>query len=496
MTAAPHLLRGYETLVAQRAAKGTTVPSEWWQRETRRFLLHETAKRWIRCIGRGGAKTDNAVDLGIVETFFGEHRVPRGERHYFVHVSENLPEAQKTLRLYEQRLELLGTTYTRSGDVIELHGVPRGIRVLACRVGAVSGYRCIGWSADECAKWTIEGVEPADEIIASLNAMTVTHPEARGYESSSPMGEGGHFYETFIRGDTERQVVSHAPSWIANPGAISEERTRELEPHEPTRLREYGAVPGFGEGCPFDPVDARAMVRHLAPGTSIVAAGVRLVDTSMGRCDGWADCASHVVDEPSTEPACIDYVRPDGSTILLPNPDRQPPQRRLYVHDLHCVEGRFGADVTFAQIVAATAERAQLSDCPRAIADQFQSYALRSGLEPYGIDLHELPWTQATKAEAVATLRRLMRDRSIVVEPGPEADALVSELLGMRERQLPSGGLTVVARRTAAGHADRASLLLLLARAESDGLLWGSPAAAAGGVLTWDSYTNESVWCP
>jgi hypothetical protein len=47
----------------------------------------------------------------------------------------------------------LHVPYERAGDQIVLKDQPRGWRVFACQVGAVSGFRCFGFSADELAKW-------------------------------------------------------------------------------------------------------------------------------------------------------------------------------------------------------------------------------------------------------------------------------------------------------------------------------------------------------
>lgn len=227
-----------------RALEKAGVPplSPYWKNEAERFYLHSSARLLVECVGRGGDKSRTSTMMAVAETLAGDFRIPPGERHYFVHVAENRDEAAKTISIVARYLEILGVPFTRSADTIELEQLPRGIRVLACRVGAVSGFRCFGWTADENAKWDTEGADPSAEVIASIRAMTVTHTEARGRMISSPLGIVGHFFDTWQKGDTDSQVVGHAPSWEANP-SITEAQTRALEVDDRKWAREYKAIP-------------------------------------------------------------------------------------------------------------------------------------------------------------------------------------------------------------------------------------------------------------
>jgi hypothetical protein len=224
---------------------GVPGASPYWRGEHERFYLHPTARLLVECVGRGGDKSRDSVIMGTGEILACGDVVPPGERHYFTHVSENVSEAQKTLAVYSQYFQILGVPFRRAGDTLELEGLPLGVRVLACRIGAVSGYRCIGWTADECAKWSSDGVDPSAEVIASIKAMTVTHPDARGRMISSPLATLGYFYETFALGNTADQIVGQAPSWVANP-SITEAATHKLERDPRRHEGEYGAE--FREG--------------------------------------------------------------------------------------------------------------------------------------------------------------------------------------------------------------------------------------------------------
>lgn len=221
---------------------GVPPVSPFWRGEAERFYKHPSALLLVECVGRGGDKSRTSTKMAIAEVLAGQFNIPPGERHYFTHVAENRDEASKTLGVLEQYLRILRVKFARSGDTIELGELPRGFKVLACRVGAVSGWRCIGWTADECAKWDNDGADPSAEVIASIRAMTVTHPDARGRMFSSPLGILGHFHDTWSLGTTPEQVSGHAASWEANP-SITEERTRALERNERKWKREYAAIP-------------------------------------------------------------------------------------------------------------------------------------------------------------------------------------------------------------------------------------------------------------
>jgi hypothetical protein len=262
---------------------------------------------------------------------------------------------------------------------------------------------------------------------------------------STPVTTGDHFYEVWSAGESATQVTGTAPSWVANP-SITEERTKELEPHEPTRLREYGAQPGSGSSDALAPDEIATMVRPIVGGFP-VGLPVACIDSSSGRGDGFSFALAR-------------FVR-DGN------------RRVLHVYELGAFEGKFGVDVSFDSVVAHVAELARRHGACRIFGDQYLSYALESAFAAFGLSHCERAWTQPSKIEALATLRRLSREQGIVVEPGEQADMLKKELTTMREVLLPSKVFTVQARRTGRGHADRASLLLMIARLVAEGDIMG-----------------------
>ena len=434
------------------AARGIPPASPFWREAVRRFYEHPTARQLVACAGRGGDKSRTAVKMAIVETLAGEFKIPKGERHFFTFVSVNTDEASKTLGVLESYLRALGEGHTRRGDTIELRSLPRGFIVRAARIGAVSGWRALGWCADESAKWSNEGADPSAEIIASIRAMCVTHPKARGRMISSPLATAGHFYDAWSEGDTAHQVTCHAPSWVGN-ASITEEYTHALEPHVPTWRREYAAIPAAGASAAFDVEDVNAMVRELHPDAFELGQAVMVIDSSAGKSDAWAFALARFVNEGG--------------------------KRLLYVDRIGAFEGAFAKSTSFEQVVAHCASVARSAGVRMVFGDQFQAFPLSSAFASHGMTYGERPWTSTTKIEATSALRRLQRDRALVLAPGEESDRTRQECLRFEEKILPSGALTVGAKRTRSGHADRASLLLMLAFLESNGDIFGAPTMTA-----------------
>jgi hypothetical protein len=421
------------------AKAGVPPLSPFWRSECERFYSHPTARLLVEEVGRAGGKNLTSLKMAIAEVLTGSFVIPTGERHYYVHVSENLSEAGKDRRQLEQYLDILHVPYDSAGDAIELRDMPRGFRILAARIGAVSGWRCFGWTLNEAAKLSSDGVNPSAELVASIRAMTTTHPGARGRVISSPLGRTGYFYDLRERGNTDDQVYGHAPSWIANT-SITEAQTHKLEPDAHVWAREYLAEPQADALGIVDADDIAALCRNLLPGAGPMRSPALFIDSSAGRGDGWSWCVAG----------------------WLAEGDRA----RVHVSGVQAIEGDFAKTTSFDDVVARIAGKAH--GCV-VYGDQFQSYSLQSAFGRHGIGFIEKPWSQTSKVEAASSLRRLLRERAIIIEPGPEGDAMRSELLSLQEKFLPSGGLTIQARRTASGHADRASLLLLVARCIADG---------------------------
>jgi hypothetical protein len=431
----PKVLKALLELDLALEREGVPALSAFWRKEARR-MYRSSARLHVACVGRGGMKTGASIRFDVAETLAGDFDVRRGERHYHTRVSENVDEAAKSLSLLEQYLKILGVAFKRSGDTIELKDQPRGFKVLACRVGAVSGWRSIGWTADECAKWSNEGADPSAEVIASLNAMTVTHTNARRRMYSSPLATSGYFYDAWARGDSRAQLTAHAPTWVANP-SVSEAQTLELEPDPRVWAREYAAIPQAGALGAFDPdaIDA-AMGRHVEVADE--GAPVLIVDPSSGRKDAWTWAVARWVETPS------------GGEVL-----------RFDLVD--GLEGRFWKQISGDAIVDRLAALARQYGARAVHADQRESLMLKAAFTKRGLRYFVHDWTNPSKVEAVERVRRWLADGALAL---PRHEKMRRELLAFTEKITPSGAFTFGPRGT--GHDDFVALLITAAMADID----------------------------
>lgn len=471
---------------ARLARHGVHPMSDFWREAFRKWSEHPTAMRFVACAGRGSAKSTNCVaKLAVALTVFDDSFVvPPGERHFFAIISENKDEATKTLGIVKNYLTFLGIDFRPTGhDTIELADLPRGIKVMPCRVGGVSGFRCFGYALDEVAKWQVEGVSPADEVASSCAAMTITHPTARAAIVSSPMANHGYFYGEFTRGDTAHQVtVGPIASWLANP-SISEAWTRSKEPDERKWRREYLCEFSSARSGAFDANaidDAFALYRNL--GNRKPSQWIVCIDPSSGRGDSWTHCGVTWATDGQARFVQLDQVH--GGDLAQPRYLRcertgayvlanaaeptqtQPPV--LLVDWIHGVEGAFWEKTSAADLVSQVASTARKLNTRKVFADQAQDLAWRQIFRDHGLSFQSYAWGNASKRAAVDTLRRLFADRHIAIQEHP---AMRRELLEFEEKISPSGVVTYEGAR----HDDYPALLICAMHAEKARQIPSSP---------------------
>lgn len=470
-------------------AAGVHPLSAYWRRECECFYSHPTARVLVEMVGRGGDKSRTSVMMAIAEVLAGEFNIPPGEHHYFAHVSENRDEAAKTLAVLARYLEILRVPFERTGDTIELEQLPRGFKVLSCRIGAVSGFRCIGWTADECAKWNSEGVDPSAEVIASIRAMTITHPEARGRMISSPMATMGTFYETWSLGDSEDQVTGQASSWKANPGAITEQQAHKLERREQYFRREYQAIATGNINSTWTPelIDSLFIkdLGELRPITNRVA----VIDPSSGASDTFACCLAgwHIRKMPErdmylhdqvfhpTLKRMVDRTIRDSSGHPILNPAWVNNKPFFLISAIGGWDGAFARRISSEQIVGTISGNAHDVGVTEVISDQRESYLLESAFSRYDMRFHAIPWSASSKPLAVEWVTRLMMDGALKIQ---EHAAMRRQLLSFETRIMPSGQETFAGR--AGGHDDFVALLLTAALGDLNGHFRGSPTQLPG----------------
>lgn len=430
----------FETLMGldrQLEQAGHHPLTPWWREQYRRFYSHPTAKTFVGRAGRGSAKSHSSTKVGLNETVFGDWKIGPGERHVWAFVSRTKDEASQRLALIESFLRALRVGFDTAGDQIALRDMPRGFRVFACQVAAVSGFRCYGYSADELAKWTNadHSANPAEEVCASLDAMSITHEGARRLLISSPLGMVDYHHERFELGNTADQVVARAATWEANP-SVTREQTRKQFTNERIWLREAAAIPQAGATSAFDgeAVDAAFALEPMGePSRRIV-----VLDPSSGRKDAWAwgVCGWRW---PESAPSVLTFDLIDG------------------------VSSGFFSNVKADDIVERVVKVHADHDALSIHSDQREAFMLESAFSRHDLSFIRHDWTSASKPEAVERLRRLFAEGRISL---PAHEALRKELLSFEERITPTGALTFGARGS--GHDDFVALLLTAVMAIGD----------------------------
>lgn len=422
--------------------------------------------------------------------------IPPGDVGVVAFISVNKKEASSRLRTIKSILDAIGVKWKPIPDGVELDGRPIIFQTFACTVGAVSGFTSVLVIADEVAKWINDdtGTNPADEVLAAVRPTMATQRAGRIVLSSSPMGFKDAHAVAFDLGNTPHQQVAHAESWVANP-TLTEAWTRKDEPHEATWRREYAAIPTGGANGAFLAEDIDASIRSL-DGLILTGKPLQLLDSSAGSGDAWtwgtaAWCRPtgfDPADEWLWEPIGTEekrgliadrrgtYMRqvlgPDGAPV--PDPEfREKARPVLVLYGLGAIEGRFRDTTTSDSAVEIAMTAARRAGATKCVGDSYQSFFLESACKKQGVAYKQVIWSNTSKVAAIATLRRLMRSRAIVIEPGYEAELLRQELLSFEEKLSPSGILTFGARRGT--HDDRVALLINAAMAEAQFLLDGSP---------------------
>jgi hypothetical protein len=479
-----------DALVARRFPAMTP----WW-RETITAFYESGRKRCVLRVGRRGGKSSTLCRVAVCEALYGKHDVPPGDIGVVAILSVDRKEAARRVRTISEILDAIGEPYKPIDGGIELTQRRVAVQVMTASLQGVVGFTAICVICDEVARWrdAETGANPATEVLASLGPTRAGQANAKEFLSSAPLGTIDAHAQAFDRGTDESQFVAYAPTWIARP-SLTEAETHQLETDPKIWRREYMAIPSDTISIALDPDDVRAALRPCRPGVPL-SAPVVIFDGSMGRGDSAAfGCAIWWQPMQGEDEEWETRIDPeDGQTIYVHDaagnrvrkvagPELRP---ELLLYNLGAITGRFADQgITSDDVVATVANLAHRFGARHVIADQHQSFALASAFARHSLALLVQQWTVESKGEALLRLRTLLRDRQLVIEPGPEGEALVKELLNLQETIRPSGSIGLGARR---GHDDRAAAVLSLCMADSVGMLGGSPAEPQSGGLIIDS---------
>lgn len=492
-------LAKFDWLDSKLSKHGFPATSPWWRGELARFFdaLASGSRQWVVRVGRRGGKSTTWQKLAVAWALYGTWSVPAGDIAVVAFISVSRDEAASRLRGIADMLTALGVTFERRADELELTGARRVLfRVGTCSVKTV-GFTAIIVIGDEVARWESreDRSNPAAAVCGSLKPTLATVAFGFMVLSSSPWTIDDYHAEQFDRGNTAAQMVSFAPTWVANP-TLTEAGTRSLEPDERTWSREYAGIPSSAAASVFSAEQiaaARAKWMRVIPWRPVV-----VTDPSGGKRDSWTWGAVEWI-HPEPEP-------PPGPVIerrkLVPEADPWTgiTRHRTVVESFtYTSEGevpyRPHRAAPFLQVQAIDGETGRFSDRMSAddvvdriatfcrplgqrsvVTDNFSAFALKSAFQRAGLHLRDFSWTNENKTRAVEHAVRLFREGQFAIPPGHAQ--LADELARFDEKLTPSGYRTFGARGS--GHDDFVSVVLMAALLDLEGQLPGSPTALGG----------------
>jgi len=397
------------TITRAISAAGQHAPSPFWQATFDRFYAPDApaVRSLVARVGRGGAKSYSSCIFAVNEVLFGDWRVPPNERHYFAFVSARKVEVSERRSIIEGMLRALEVPFETAGDLIRLLDRPLGFRFYACDVNAVSGFRCIGYVADELAKWAweLDAADPAKEVLASLDAMCVTHAAARSWLISSPWSIDDEHAQRFDAGDTEAQIVAYAPSWEANPGIDRETCLAKSKGNMRLFRREYEAIPATTESNALDLEDIEAAIARHESDEPVPGVAYCAIDSSSGKQDtfAWAIFAPTL----------------SGGITMLTVKGVQAHERLTR----DAVIRRIGADCRAYGVTLV-------------FGDNYGKGFIEDYFARERLGFEILDWTLQSKRDAMNVLRALLRDGVLSI---PADARLKSELANLQSRLSPYG---------------------------------------------------------
>lgn len=445
---AEDILARYDQVDAKLVKRGFPPTSPWWRATIERFIRSGRPMAVLR-VGRRGGKSSSLSRLAVVLALYGRHVVPPGDLGVAAIVSTDKGEALGRLVTIKAILDALGIAYRPSRAPklgVELVDRPIEFRVFAATIKGVSGFTSVFVLCDEVAKWrdADTGVNPATTVLASIAPTMATQPNARMVLSSSPMGRYDAHFDAFERGETDEQIVAHAPTWIANP-TLTEARTRQLEPDGRAHAREYRAIPE--EGSEFSLLNGPALerARRTTPGDAPRVPG----------------CTYVAAIDPATR----------GHAFTLAIGTRDPRGRRI-VAAVREARGTPAAPLSPKAQLRAWKPLLDAYGVAMLKTDQWNVDSMQDSAIDLGLYLDGEPWTHATKAEAFEALDRLARDGDLEL---PRDEIVKTDLLGIR-RKLTRTGITYELAEKDGRHSDHAaSIAMMLMHAQVTGVAPAPP---------------------
>ena len=422
--------------------------SDWWK-QTLGDFYQSKRRRLILRVGRRGGKSSTLSRVAVAETLWGSHKIPPGDVGYWPVISTTKDEANQRLVTIRAILDCIQVPYRPVESGLLVDGRNVGFKVFPATIAGVSGFTGIGVLADEVAKWRDKetGANPATEVLRSLTPTMATQPHARAFLCSSPFSTIDAHAEAYDRGNTDTQMVAHAPTWVANP-TISEADTHELEPDEPTWRREYAAEP-MSSGTQYW-FDAEAIKACIRPYTMPLQPAIGTVVTAGGDLAFVNDSAGLAI----------------GHTI------GEWEKARFRLADLLELSPAPGQPLKPSATVKAFAARLREHGLTTMMADEHYKMTLIEHFDEAGLGVLSAP---TTVSDPFVRMRVLIHGERCEL---PNHQRLLSQLRQVMWRPTPNNAISIIQPRNGpgGGHGDLVSAMVLAAWQRGGDVVKGPPA--------------------
>jgi hypothetical protein len=372
---------------------------------------------------------------------------PPGERVAIVVVATSQRQARVIHRYiagFLQRPALASLVARETLDEIELaNGIV--ILTLPCHAASARGLAIAVVILDEAAWFTGTDGSPLDvgEVWRALVPATAQFPERRVIVASTPRWPIDWFARLCERastGDDPETRVWHASTAEMNPSIprafLDDERVSDPVSYR----REYEAEFDAAIASVFDADLVRSAVRDAGefparPGVTYIIAA---------------------------DPAFTG----DRFAVLV---GHREPDGRVVIDRIAAWRGSKAAPVEIDATLDAIASMAVAYNGAKVLIDQYAAEPIRQGLRRRGVRVDERPWSNESKVDAVAAVRRTLYAGRLSI---PDHHGLIAELVTLEQRPTQAGRPRIAAPGRA--HDDYAmALLALVAELAAD-----SPAAA------------------
>jgi len=403
-------------------------------------IYREGIRTGVLRLGRRGGKGRLAAVVATWEATVNAEAhlsaVPGGEQVAVVVIGTSQRQARivhRYIRVFLSVPVLAALVVRDTADEIELaNGI--AILTLPCYSGALRGLAVAVAIFDEMAWYVGLDGSPLDpaEIWRALVPSTAQFPSGKVLVLSTPRWASGFFYDLCQRavsGEDPTLRHWHASTAEMNPSIPASFLDRERLSDPVAFAREYEAEFEASVAAVFDADLVRAAIRDgpedLPPRPDI----------------------SYLV---ATDPAFTG----DRFAVIVGHREEDG---LIVVDRVTSWTGSKAAPVIIDATLDAIATMATTYNGARVLIDQYAAEPIRQGLRRRGILVEEHPWTNESKVDAVAAVRRALYAARLSL---PRHKGLISELGSLEQRPTPSGRPRIAAPGRA--HDDYAMGLLAL----------------------------------